>query len=203
MGINEKLTSIANAIRRKTGKNGTLTLDQMATEINGIQTSTGGGGASGDWYIWERCNIAMISDTYELTWGENKQETLSNIDYTGETKLKIFADYILEGDKITLTNPLSSSQSDKAAQFNNYSTHPYFYEDKMDGATNATVRKITNMTKNGSEFMATYTRYSDKAILTAAEPHPGKGEVIENVASLESTTYPEDGEQGEYWYQKV
>ena len=41
MGVNEKLTSIANAIRRKTGKSGTLTLDQMATEINGIQTSTG------------------------------------------------------------------------------------------------------------------------------------------------------------------
>ncbi len=36
--INEKMTSIANAIREKTGKTGKLTLDNMATEIANIST---------------------------------------------------------------------------------------------------------------------------------------------------------------------
>lgn len=36
MSVNEKMTAIADAIRGKTGKTGTLTLDQMSTEINSI-----------------------------------------------------------------------------------------------------------------------------------------------------------------------
>lgn len=38
MALTDKLKSIANAIREKTGKTGALTLDQMATEISGITT---------------------------------------------------------------------------------------------------------------------------------------------------------------------
>ena len=41
----ETLTSIANAIRAKTGNNGTLTPSQMATEIGNI--SSGGGDSGG------------------------------------------------------------------------------------------------------------------------------------------------------------
>ena len=37
MSINEKMTAIADAIRSKTGKTGSLTLDSMVTEINGIE----------------------------------------------------------------------------------------------------------------------------------------------------------------------
>ena len=40
MALTDKLVSIANAIRSKTGKTDTLTLDQMPTEIEGIQTET-------------------------------------------------------------------------------------------------------------------------------------------------------------------
>lgn len=43
MSVNSKMTAIADAIRGKTGKTDTLTLDQMATEIAGIET---GGGSS-------------------------------------------------------------------------------------------------------------------------------------------------------------
>ena len=46
MALTDKLTAIANAIRAKTGKTGTLTLDQMPTEIAGI--TGGGGGSSAD-----------------------------------------------------------------------------------------------------------------------------------------------------------
>lgn len=38
MSVNSKMTAIANAIRTKRGISGTLTLDQMATEIGNIQT---------------------------------------------------------------------------------------------------------------------------------------------------------------------
>ena len=44
MALTDKLTAIANAIREKTGGTELLTLDQMPTEIAGIET--GGGGAS-------------------------------------------------------------------------------------------------------------------------------------------------------------
>jgi hypothetical protein len=40
MALTDKLVSIADAIRGKTGKTDALTLDQMATEIAGIQTGS-------------------------------------------------------------------------------------------------------------------------------------------------------------------
>lgn len=45
MALTDKLTAIADAIRAKTGKSDSLTLDQMPTEIANI---TGGGGSSAD-----------------------------------------------------------------------------------------------------------------------------------------------------------
>lgn len=44
MALTDKLTAIADAIRGKTGKSDSMTLDQMPTEIAGIVT--GGGGAN-------------------------------------------------------------------------------------------------------------------------------------------------------------
>lgn len=44
MALTDKLTAIADAIRGKTGKSDSMTLDQMPTEIAGIVT--GGGGSS-------------------------------------------------------------------------------------------------------------------------------------------------------------
>lgn len=46
MSINSKMTAIADAIRDKTGKTEEMTLDQMATEIAGIET---GGGLDEQW----------------------------------------------------------------------------------------------------------------------------------------------------------
>ena len=47
MSINSALTAVADAIRYKTGKTGELSLDQMAAEINGINTGSGDGNNSG------------------------------------------------------------------------------------------------------------------------------------------------------------
>lgn len=49
MALTDKLTNIADAVRGKTGKTDTLTLDQMATEIAGI----GAGGGNGAELLFE------------------------------------------------------------------------------------------------------------------------------------------------------
>lgn len=43
MALTDKLTAIADAIRAKTGKSNTMTLDEMVTEISSIS-----GGGSGE-----------------------------------------------------------------------------------------------------------------------------------------------------------
>ena len=48
MALTDKLTSIADAIRGKTGKTDEMTLDQMATAIASIETGGGGGGLAYD-----------------------------------------------------------------------------------------------------------------------------------------------------------
>lgn len=47
MSINSAMVAIADAIRSKTGKTGELSLEQMAAEINGMQTGSGDGNNAG------------------------------------------------------------------------------------------------------------------------------------------------------------
>ena len=47
MALTNKLAAIANAIRGKTGSSEAMTLDQMATAINGIETGGSSGGSGG------------------------------------------------------------------------------------------------------------------------------------------------------------
>ena len=58
MALTDKLTAIADAIRGKTGKADTLTLDQMATEIASIQSGGDSGGGS-----LETCSVKLINLT--------------------------------------------------------------------------------------------------------------------------------------------
>ena len=46
MALTNKLTAIADAIRIKTGKTDTMTLEQMVTEISSISVGSGEGGSS-------------------------------------------------------------------------------------------------------------------------------------------------------------
>lgn len=59
MALTDKLRDIADAIRGKTGKTDTLTLDQMAMEIAGLKT--GGGAIVPGW----------VAKSYDITIGEN------------------------------------------------------------------------------------------------------------------------------------
>ena len=58
MALVDKLTNIANAIRGKTGGTDKLTLDEMATAIEGIESGGGGGdGEFSKFAIVETMNI--------------------------------------------------------------------------------------------------------------------------------------------------
>jgi len=66
MALTDKLTAIANAIRGKTGGTESLTLDQMATEIERIKT---GGGEDSIRYVINSQNLyhgAVFPDGYEI-----------------------------------------------------------------------------------------------------------------------------------------
>ena len=176
--------------------------DKVGNLITGTMES---GGSASEYSIWERCTIGEVSDTYALSWDNPVTTSLGNFDYTGTHNLKLFSTYTFDEKtgEITLTGAYSSSKVDKPTQIANYANYPYYYEDRQDGETNATVYKITDMTQSGSGFMATYKRSAAKALVVAGESRPGKGDVIELVASITPTTYPTDGQQGEYWYVQV
>lgn len=65
MSVNSKMTAIADAIRAKTGKTATLTLDQMVTEIEGITGGTELFAAIGVTYQ-DGAAISCISDNTEV-----------------------------------------------------------------------------------------------------------------------------------------
>lgn len=62
MALTDKLTAIANAIRKKTGKSEKLTLDQMPTEIESIQT-----GSSDVPFAFGGMNAVKVAE-YEEQW---------------------------------------------------------------------------------------------------------------------------------------
>lgn len=68
MALTDKLTAIADAIRGKTGKTDGLTLDQMATEIAGIEAGGGGGGGALELIFETSFNVAAsITSTSKTT----------------------------------------------------------------------------------------------------------------------------------------
>ena len=73
MALIDKLTAIADAIREKTGKTEGLTLDQMPTEIEGIQS--GGGGETMRNMISEVLSLVPVFDD---TWTTVKFTLTSN-----------------------------------------------------------------------------------------------------------------------------
>lgn len=73
MALTNKLTNIANAIRSKTGGTSQLTLEQMVTAINSIET--GGGGLA---YADELYSDDALAITYTST-SAGTAKTISNI----------------------------------------------------------------------------------------------------------------------------
>lgn len=84
MALTDKLTAIADAIRGKTGKTDGLTLDQMATEIAGIEAGGGGSGGtmeSGEFVgVQGSLNIPVSSKkTYVMMYPQNVNDENGNV----------------------------------------------------------------------------------------------------------------------------
>ena len=80
MALTEKLTSIADAIRAKTGGTAPLTLDGMATAIAGIETGGGSGGGTSGVYM-AKVTPATSVGTMDIIHNLNTAEILFALCY--------------------------------------------------------------------------------------------------------------------------
>lgn len=90
MALTEKLKAIADAIRGKTGKTDGLTLDQMATEIEGIQS-----GGEGETMRNMISKVLSLVPVFDDTWTTAKFTLTSN----------------QTSDRFTIPNPLGAVPS--------------------------------------------------------------------------------------------
>ena len=111
MSVYEKMTALADAIRSKTGGTEKLTLDQMATEVNGLQV--GGGGEEwfndGDTHIWislpEGRTSPMLgvgpNGTVTVDWGDGTEPdvltgtSVSTVKFTPNHEYAKPGDYVI------------------------------------------------------------------------------------------------------------
>lgn len=104
MALINKLTAIADAIRGKTGKTEEMTLDQMVTEIDGIQT--GGGG--------DTTNEDMLLSGELTDYTNDRVKTIGNAVFYGNKTLvnvsfpnleSVTTNYVFEGcEKLKVIN---------------------------------------------------------------------------------------------------
>lgn len=104
--LDGKLTAIADAIRGKTGKTEEMTLDQMVTEIAGIQTGGGSGGgmqmasgeyvnAAGGGFAIDISNIGFVPDIALVTLDDVNTEYDSPITKAWALfNIPLFAEYL-------------------------------------------------------------------------------------------------------------
>ena len=86
--FNEKMTNLANAIRSKAGETASLTIDEMAIAVEGIESGgSGGGGAV------ETCTVTITSSADSLTGyactiiNNNKIDAIFNTGYNAGTTI--------------------------------------------------------------------------------------------------------------------
>ena len=138
-----------------------------------------------------------------MSFGESDSTSATVSSFNDQHKRIIYADYAFDENTgiITLSNPLSATQSSSADQLSNYESYPYYYGDRSNGSTDNTVYKLTSVTSSGNSWSQTYTWNFDKAIVTGSAP--SAGDFIEYVADKNTSAYPDDGVKDGYWYIKV
>lgn len=138
-----------------------------------------------------------------MSFGESDSTSATVSSFNDQHKRIIYADYAFDENTgiITLSNPLSATQSSSADQLSNYESYPYYYGDRSNGSTDNTVYKLTSITSSGISYSKTYTWNFDKAIVTGSAPSAGN--FIEYIADRSASAYPDNGAKDGYWYIKV
>ena len=116
MSVNEKMTTIADAIRAKTGKTDALTLDQMVTEIEGITTGGGGGGSGAILFH------GYDSAAFTVLGRERPFKSLSGCDYGQRFGSMLYLDRSVTSEAHRPTGRSSALRSQKEAVGNRCAT---------------------------------------------------------------------------------
>ncbi len=169
MALTDKLTAIADAIRGKTGKSDSMTLDQMPTEIAGIQA--GGGGSEAVELLYEttfsvaesiptntKTTLATVETGLSADDFENGSLYMVAIKCTNDTETDMSFSHFRER-----IQTLADSGSGYITPGNNSGVH-YFYRADLD--------KI--MSYGGAAYGA-YISYADRYVATLTVTATGSG----------------------------
>lgn len=128
MALTDKLSAIGSAIREKTGGTELLTLDAMATAIQGIQT--GGGG---------ELKYMQVTTTFSMSKGKSGTQTVSNVNLPTE-----YSFTLIMNDAITKYDASTQGYEQIAVGGDNSLTYSLRYDQSaqtvyIDWANNSTV----------------------------------------------------------------
>lgn len=161
MGLIEKLTAIAEAIRGKTGKEASLTLEQMVTEIEGIEA--GGGKPIFESFLTDKIANHIVS-VCEFVPGGILEDTTPppppKYYYNGLLLPEIPADVLAQ-------YPYAYMISE--TRFSAFSVKPYFYAaDAYPSCLKADGSGVTyKLTENGNDWVLIENHTSMYIILTS------------------------------------
>lgn len=164
------------------------------------------GNGEAEYTVWEKRTIGRHVDYYSMEFGESDTTSATVSSYNDQHKRILYADYSFDENTgvITLSNPLSTTQTSSADQVTNFEQYPYYYGDRSQGNTDNTVYKLTSVTSSGtSSYNKSYTWEFDKAIVSENGAYDIAGDLIETIADTNSTAYPDNGVQDGYWYIKA
>ena len=143
MSVNSKMTAIADAVRGKTGGTEKLTLDQMATEIEGIQVGGGGGIEPTASYLtlWEMSRTIAAypfkpkHQNELIVWNT----TGSNFNNSGSTTPYAFFAWIINGKPASECGWISGARHTAPWSDENYKFDRRTVEFSLDDSGNLTV----------------------------------------------------------------
>lgn len=152
-------------------------------------------------YTWGK--YAVLGE-YELVYTSSSEESeTSSANTTSPVARILYKTLTLDSatGKITLSEPLSDTQSTGVEQFNNYAEYPYYYGDYSDGSTDSTVYKYKSISRTTSTGTVTiyFWKWSSQKVSAESEVYE-KGDFVSWVYSDGENDYPDDGVQDNYWY---